>query len=95
MFMHVLPLVSILRFAQATRMKALFSAYSATDKVRIRITKRPNAAEFADFSLAHLQVGEVHHITPRLANLLVIAGCAEQEIGKRWESADFGRRKRK
>jgi hypothetical protein len=63
--------------------------------VRIRITKTPDPAEFAEFDLRSYRVGEVFEVPPRLATLLIIAGNAELAAPDRAEAAEFQRRGKK
>ena len=58
--------------------------------MRIRITKTPDPAEFAEFDLRKFRPGEVLDVTPRLATLLIVAGNAEPvvNLSERADAAD-------
>jgi hypothetical protein len=58
--------------------------------VRIRITRLPWPADFEEFDVRWLRVGEVFDVAPRLATLLIVAGNAEPVVsfGDRAEAAD-------
>lgn len=63
--------------------------------MRIRITKSPDAEEFAEFDVRVFSAGEVFDVAPRLATLLILAGNAEPVISpsERAEAADMPIRK--
>ncbi len=46
---------------------------------RIRILKPPQASDFIPFDVTRFQVGRVYEVGPRLAELLIVCGCAETE----------------
>jgi hypothetical protein len=48
--------------------------------VRIRITKVPDPAEFAEFDVRMFRAGEVFDVAPYLATLLIVSGNAEPLI---------------
>jgi hypothetical protein len=47
--------------------------------VRIRIIRTPQASEFIPFDVSRFQVGNVYEVGPRLAELLIVCGCAKPE----------------
>jgi hypothetical protein len=61
--------------------------------VRIRITKTPDPAEFADFDVRKFLPGEVFDVAPHFATLLIVAGSAEPLIGP-WDRAEASDRRR-
>jgi hypothetical protein len=65
--------------------------------VRIRITKAPDPAEFAEFDLRAFRVGDVFEVPPHLATLLIIAGNAEPvpSVNERAVAADSPLKKRR
>jgi hypothetical protein len=63
-----------------------------TRYVRIRITKTPDPAEFADFDVRKLLPGEVLDVAPHLATLLIVAGNAEPLIAP-WDHAEAADRR--
>jgi hypothetical protein len=58
--------------------------------VRIRITKTPDPAEFAEFDVRRYRLGEVFDVAPHLATLLIVSGNAEPawDLGERADAAD-------
>ena len=57
--------------------------------MRVRITRLPDPAEFEEFDVRRLRVGEVFDLAPRLATVLIVAGDAEPLLGlDRAEAAD-------
>jgi hypothetical protein len=46
-------------------------------RVRIRITKTPDASEFAEFDVRAFRAGETFDVAPHLGTLLILAGNAE------------------
>jgi hypothetical protein len=64
--------------------------------VRIRITKTPDPAEFAEFDIRKCLPGEVLDVAPHLATLLIVAGNAEPLMASsdRAEAADRRREKK-
>lgn len=58
--------------------------------MRVRITRLPDPADFEEFDVRRLRVGEVFDLAPRLASVLIVAGTAEPVMGAaiRAEAAD-------
>jgi hypothetical protein len=64
-----------------------------TRHVRIRITKTPDPAEFAEFDVRKFLPGEILDVAPHLATLMIVAGNAEPLMGP-WERAEAVDRRR-
>ena len=64
-----------------------------TRHVRIRITRTPDPAEFAEFDVRKCLPGEVLDIAPHLATLLIVAGNAEPLMGP-WDRPEAADRRR-
>lgn len=64
-----------------------------TRHVRIRITRTPDPAEFAEFDVRKFLPGEVLDVAPHLATLLIVAGNAEPLMGP-WDRAEVADRQR-
>jgi hypothetical protein len=52
----------------------------SSEKVRIRITKKPEGREFEAFSIWRFGVGRVYEVSPNLGKLLIVSGFAEPVI---------------
>jgi hypothetical protein len=63
--------------------------------VRIRITKTPDPAEFAEFDVRKFLPGEVLDVAPHLATLMIVAGNAEPLMGPGDRAAAADRRRAK
>jgi hypothetical protein len=48
--------------------------------LRIRIIRRPSAADVEGYDVRHFEVGEVYDVGPRLADLLVMCGYGLVEM---------------
>jgi hypothetical protein len=48
--------------------------------VRVRIVKSPKEHDFEPFNVRHLQVGQVYQVGIRLAEFLILEGCAEPQM---------------
>jgi hypothetical protein len=48
--------------------------------LRVRILKTPNPTQFDLFDVSRFVVGQVYEVGIRLAELLVVEGCAEPEM---------------
>ena len=55
--------------------------------MRIRITKKPDSLEIAEFDRRVFVIGETIEVQARLATLLIVGGYAEP-VMDRWEAAD-------
>lgn len=55
--------------------------------MRIRITKKPDSLEVAEFGRGAFVIGETIDVPARLATLLIVGGYAEP-VMERWEAAD-------
>jgi hypothetical protein len=62
--------------------------------VRIRIKKKPDSHEIAEFDARAFVVGETLEVPARLATLLIVGGYAEP-VMERWEAADWDQTKRR
>jgi len=57
-------------------------AVADTVRMRIRITKIPRTEEFAEYTVGHLQLGNIYDLGSRLAELLILSGCAVPETDR-------------
>lgn len=55
--------------------------------MRIRIKRKPDSREIAEFDARTFVVGETIEVSARLATLLIVGGYAEP-VMERWEAAD-------
>lgn len=55
--------------------------------MRIRITKKPNSLEIAEFDRGVFVIGETLEVPARLATLLIVGGYAVP-VMERWEASD-------
>ena len=58
--------------------------------MRIRIEKKPDSLEIAEFGRGTFVIGETIEVPARLATLLIVGGYAEP-VMERWEAADGDR----
>jgi hypothetical protein len=49
----------------------------ATGTLQIRIISRPEPLQFAPFDVSRFEPGGIYEVGPRLAELLIISGCAK------------------
>ena len=65
--------------------------------MRIRITRTPNAAEFAEFDVRAFRAGDTFDVSPHLGTLLILAGNAEPvpSVADRGEASDMPPRRKK
>ena len=50
------------------------------ERVRIRITRKPEGREFEAFAIWRFAVGRVYEVTPNIGKLLIVSGFAQPEI---------------
>jgi hypothetical protein len=83
---------SPVRFPGEKRRQAS-AMYTGADRVRLRILKSLDPWRFEPFDVRYFEPGQVYEIGPRLAELLILEGCAEVEQ-VRDRAADHPRRRR-
>ena len=62
--------------------------------MRIRITRKPDSLEIAEFERGVFVIGETLDVRARLATLLIVGGYAVP-VMERWEAGDGDNRRRK
>src|SRR5436309_3380671 len=50
------------------------------DRLRVRIVKTPDPMQFELFDVSRFEVGQVYDVGTRLAELMMVDGCAEPEM---------------
>jgi hypothetical protein len=63
------------------------------DRLRVRIIKIPDATQFELFDVSRFEVGQVYEIGTRLAELMMVDGCAEPDVRAADRAADKSLRK--
>jgi hypothetical protein len=61
--------------------------------LRVRILKRPDPTQFELFDVSRFVVGQVYDVGIRLAELMIVDGCAEPDMRALDRAADAPRRK--